>query len=64
MLKPKKGDLVYLPSDITIFGSIKEGGEIHDWIRLEDPSYGVMVSPNHNRYYGGNVRCLKFQKFI
>ena len=47
-LNLKKGDLVYLPSDITIFGSIKEGGEIHDWIRLEDPAYGVMISPNHN----------------
>jgi len=48
ILNPKKGDLVYLPSDITIFGSIKEGGEIHDWIRLDDPAYGVVVFPNYN----------------
>jgi len=45
---PKKGDLVYLPSDITIFGDITEGGEIHDWMNLEEPTYGVMVMPNYD----------------
>ena len=48
MMILKKGDLVYLPSDIMIFGSVKEGGEIHDWIKLEDPTYGVMVTPNYD----------------
>jgi hypothetical protein len=48
MLNLKKGDLVYLPADIMIFGAINEGGEIHDWIKLEEPSCGVMVSPNHD----------------
>jgi hypothetical protein len=45
---PKKGDLVYLPSDIMIFGDITEGGEIHDWMNLEEPTYGVMVMPNYD----------------
>ena len=48
MMTPKKGDLVYLPSDIMIFGSVKEGGEIHDWMNLEEPTYGVMVTPNYD----------------
>jgi len=48
MLNLKKGDLVYLPSDITIFGAIKEGGEIHDWISLNEPTYGVIVTPNYD----------------
>ena len=45
---PKKGDLVYLPSDIMIFGAISKGGEIHDWISLDKPAYGVMVTPNYD----------------
>lgn len=48
MITPQKGDLVYLPSDIMIFGAISEGGEIHDWISLDKPAYGVMVSPNYD----------------
>ena len=45
---PKKGDLVYLPSDIMIFGVISEGGEVHDWISLDEPTYGVVVTPNYD----------------
>jgi len=48
ILNLKKGDLVYLPSDIMIFGAISEGGEIHDWISLDEPAYGVMVTPNYD----------------
>ena len=47
-MTPKKGDLVYLPSQIMIFGTISEGGEIHDWMNLEEPTYGVMVAPNYD----------------
>ena len=47
-MTPKKGDVVYLHSDITIFGAISEGGEIHDWISLHEPAYGVMVTPNYD----------------
>lgn len=55
----KKGDLVYLPSDIMIFGAITEGGEIHDWINLSEPTLGVMVTPNYdneNIYHKIHVR--------
>jgi hypothetical protein len=31
-----------------IFGAIDEGGEIHDWINLHEPTYGVMVAPNYD----------------
>jgi hypothetical protein len=48
MMIPQKGDLVYLPSDIMIFGAISEGGEIHDWISLDEPAYGVVVAPNYD----------------
>jgi hypothetical protein len=47
-MTPQKGDLVYLPSDIMIFGTISEGGEIQDWISLDKPAYGVMVTPNYD----------------
>ena len=47
-MTPKKGDLVYLPSQIMIFGTISEGGEIHDWMNLEEPTYGAMVAPNYD----------------
>jgi len=58
-MSPKKGDLVYLPSDIMIFGVISEGGEIHDWLSLDEPTYGVMVIPNYddeNIYHKVHVR--------
>ena len=45
---PKRGDLVYLPSDIMMFGGIDEGGTIQDWISLDKPTYGVMVMPNYD----------------
>lgn len=48
ILDLKKGDLVYLPSDIMIFGAIDEGGAIHNWMNLEEPAYGVMVAPNYD----------------
>ena len=48
MMTPKKGDLVYLPSDIMIFGAIDEGGAIHNWMNLEEPTYGVIVKPNYD----------------
>jgi hypothetical protein len=31
-----------------IFGAISEGGEIHDWTSLDEPAYGVMVTPNYD----------------
>ena len=50
ILNLKKGDLVYLPSDIMIFGGIKEGGEIHDWIKLDEPACGIVVIPNYDKH--------------
>jgi len=45
---PKKGDLVYLPSDIMIFNTIDQEGIIHDWVNLSEPAYGVVVESNYN----------------
>tara|TARA_R110002126_G_scaffold1665_3_gene9898 strand:+ start:442 stop:672 length:231 start_codon:yes stop_codon:yes gene_type:complete len=47
MLNPKKGDLVYLPSDITLLDTADITGPV-DWIRLTEPTLGVMVTPNLN----------------
>lgn len=41
----KKGDLVYLPSDITLIGSW-HAGAAETWTRLEEPTTGVVVEPN------------------
>jgi len=43
----KKGDLVYLPSEITIL-TMEKDGSVSDWSRVAAPTYGVMVSVNHN----------------
>ena len=44
---PRKGDLVYLPSDITLLDKADEGGPV-DWIRLSEPTTGLMIEPNIN----------------
>jgi len=43
----KKGDLVYLPSDITLLDTGDPSAPV-DWIRLSEPSMAVMVEPNFN----------------
>ena len=42
---PKKGDLVYLPSDITLIDDFT----VKNWIKLEEPTLGVMVEPQVNK---------------
>jgi len=42
---PKKGDLVYLPSDITLIDNFS----VKKWIRLEEPTLAVMVEPQVNK---------------
>ena len=42
---PKKGDLVYLPSDITLIDNFT----VKKWIKLEEPTLGVMVEPQVNK---------------
>jgi len=42
---PKKGDLVYLPSDITLIYDFT----VKKWIKLEEPSLAVMVEPQVNK---------------
>ena len=42
---PKKGDLVYLPSDITLIDNFT----VKRWIKLEEPTLGVMVEPQVNK---------------
>ena len=37
----KKGDLVYLPSDITLIDNFT----VKNWIKLEEPALAVMVEP-------------------
>ena len=44
-LNPKKGDLVYLPSDITFIDNFT----VKKWIKLEEPTLAVMVEPQVNR---------------
>ena len=42
---PKKGDLVYLPSDIMLIDNFS----VKKWIKLEEPTLGVMVEPQVNK---------------
>ena len=45
----KKGDLVYLPSDITLVGSWNDGA-VENWIKLDAPTTGVIIESNlHNQ---------------
>ncbi len=41
----KKGDLVYLPSDITLIDNFT----VKRWIKLEEPALAVMVEPQVNK---------------
>ena len=43
--KLKKGDLVYLPSDITLIDNFT----VKKWIRLEEPVLAVMIEPQVNK---------------
>jgi hypothetical protein len=45
---PKKGDLVYLPSDITLLDTGDPSAPV-EWIRLSEPSMAVVVEPNWNK---------------
>ena len=44
-MKPRKGDLVYLPSDIMLI----DNHTVKKWIKLEEPTYAVMVEPQVNK---------------
>ena len=41
----KKGDLVYLPSDIMLVGSWFNGAA-EKWIKLLEPTTGIIIEPN------------------
>ena len=41
----KKGDLVYLPSDIMLIDNYT----VKRWIKLEEPTLAVMVEPRVNK---------------
>ena len=41
----KKGDLVYLPSDIMLIDNYT----VKKWIKLEEPALAVMVEPQVNK---------------
>ena len=41
----KKGDLVYLPADITLIDKFT----VQRWIKLEEPTLAVMVEPQVNK---------------
>ena len=45
MRKLKKGDLVYLPSDITLIDDFT----VNKWITLDEPVLAVMVEPQVNK---------------
>ncbi len=46
----QKGDLVYLPSSITVINeAMAEDDNVPArWLRLDTPILGVMVEPNYN----------------
>jgi hypothetical protein len=48
--KPKKGDLVYLPSNIMIMGEgLAQNNSVPDrWLNLIEPVMAVVVEPNYN----------------
>ena len=46
-LDPKRGDLVYLPSDITLLSTVDLTTQV-GWIRLDEPAMGVVVECNLN----------------
>ena len=41
----KKGDLVYLPSDITLIDNFT----VKNWITLDEPTLAVMIEPQVNK---------------
>ena len=45
MPHPKKGDLVYLPSDIMLIDNFT----VQKWIKLEEPTLAIMVEPQVNK---------------
>ena len=42
---PKKGDLVYLPSDIMLIDNFS----VKKWIKLDETTLAVMVEPQVNK---------------
>ena len=42
---PKKGDLVYLPSDIMLI----DNHTVKKWIKLQEPTLAIMVEPQVNK---------------
>ena len=44
-MNPKKGDLVYLPSDIMLI----DNTTVKKWIKLDEPTLAVMVEPQVNK---------------
>ena len=44
---PKKGDLVYLPADITLLDTGDPSAPV-EWLRLAEPSVAVMLEPHWN----------------
>jgi hypothetical protein len=45
VLNLKKGDLVYLPSDVMLIDNFT----VMKWIKLEEPTLAVMVEPQVNK---------------
>lgn len=41
----KRGDLVYLPSDITLIDNFT----VKNWITLDEPTLAVMIEPQVNK---------------
>ena len=41
----KRGDLVYLPSDIMLIDNFT----VKTWIKLEEPTLGIMIEPHVNK---------------
>ena len=41
----KKGDLVYLPSDVMLIDNFT----VKNWVKLEEPTLAVMLEPQVNK---------------
>jgi hypothetical protein len=46
----KRGDLVYIPSEVTLYRYNDNQGVLSDYIKLEKPSSAVMIDNEYGTY--------------
>jgi len=51
MMKPRPGDLIYVPSEVTLFKTEKGSPlEIKEWKKIESPSHLLVTAVNDSTY--------------